>query len=67
VQLQLWFRQKGQLCGSIDDDPNVTDQKFPGNPTKSYRTREPLRIVGEVKDWKGHSPDILQNKRNYLE
>jgi rifampin ADP-ribosylating transferase len=53
--------------GSIDDDPNVTDQKFPGNPTKSYRTREPLRIVGEVHDWKGHSPEILQNMIDSLE
>jgi rifampin ADP-ribosylating transferase len=53
--------------GSIDDDPNVTDQKLPGNPTKSYRTREPLRIVGEVNDWEGHSPEILQNMTDSLE
>lgn len=47
--------------GEFEDDPNVTDKKFPGNPTKSYRTKEPLRIVGEVVGWTGHSPEVLQN------
>ena len=37
--------------GAFEDDPNVTDKKFPGNPTRSYRSREPLRIIGEVTDW----------------
>lgn len=37
-----------------EDDPNVTDKKFPGNPTRSYRTRHPLRVVGELDDWEGH-------------
>jgi hypothetical protein len=46
--------------GPIEDDPNLTDKKFPGNPTKSYRSRDPLRIVGEVAGWQGHSPDQLQ-------
>ncbi len=40
-----------QPTGPIEDDPNVTDQKFPGNPSRSYRTRQPLRVVGEVEDW----------------
>lgn len=53
--------------GEFEDDPNVTDKKFPGNPTKSYRTREPLRIVGEVVGWNGHSPEVLQNMRENLE
>lgn len=53
--------------GSIEDDPNLTDKKFPGNPTKSYRTREPLRIVGEVTDWIGHTPEQLQRMRDGLE
>ena len=53
--------------GSIEDDPNLTDKKFPGNPTKSYRTREPLRIIGEVVDWQGHSPDELKAMREGLE
>ncbi|MHB8781490.1 MAG: NAD(+)--rifampin ADP-ribosyltransferase, partial [Candidatus Geothermincolia bacterium] len=42
--------------GAIMDDPNLTDKKYPGNPTKSYRSREPLRVIGEHTDWKGHSP-----------
>jgi rifampin ADP-ribosylating transferase len=50
--------------GPIEDDPNLTDKKFPGNPTKSYRTRQPLRVVGEVLDWQGHSPEVLQQMRD---
>jgi Rifampin ADP-ribosyl transferase len=46
--------------GPFEDDPNVTDKKFPGNPTRSYRTRDPLRVVGEVDSWEGHAPDVLQ-------
>ena len=53
--------------GSIEDDPNLTDKKFPGNPTRSYRSREPLRVIGEVVDWQGHSPDELQAMRERLE
>ncbi|WP_395345986.1 NAD(+)--rifampin ADP-ribosyltransferase [Variovorax sp. UC122_21] len=53
--------------GAIEDDPNLTDKKFPGNPTKSYRTRQPLRITGEVKDWQGHAPEQLQAMRERLE
>jgi len=53
--------------GPIEDDPNLTDQRFPGNPTRSYRTRQPLRVVGEVLDWEGHPPDVLQAMRNHLE
>jgi hypothetical protein len=46
--------------GPFEDDPNVTDKKFPGNPTRSYRTRHPLRVVAEVEDWEGHSPEVLE-------
>jgi hypothetical protein len=46
--------------GPFEDDPNVTDKKFPGNPTRSYRTRHPLRVVGELDGWEGHSPEALQ-------
>ena len=45
--------------GPFEDDPNVTDKRFPGNPTQSYRTRSPLRVVGEVDDWEGHDPAVL--------
>jgi rifampin ADP-ribosylating transferase len=46
--------------GEFEDDPNVTNKKFPGNPTRSFRSREPLRVVGELFEWVGHSPEKLQ-------
>jgi rifampin ADP-ribosylating transferase len=46
--------------GPFEDDPNVTDRRFPGNPTRSYRSRHPLRVLGEVADWKRHDPDELR-------
>ena len=52
--------------GEFEDDPNVTNKKFPGNPTQSFRTREPLRVVGELVDWVGHSPERLQAMREGL-
>lgn len=52
--------------GPFEDDPNVTDRKFPGNPTRSYRSREPLRIVGEVTDWARQTPEALQAWRDRL-
>ncbi len=45
--------------GPFEDDPNVTNKRFPGNPTASYRTRHPLRVVGEIVSWEGHAPDVL--------
>jgi rifampin ADP-ribosylating transferase len=53
--------------GPIADDPNLTDKKYPGNPTKSYRSRDPLRVTGEVRDWKGHSPEQLKAMKDHLE
>jgi rifampin ADP-ribosylating transferase len=53
--------------GAIMDDPNLTDKKFPGNPTRSYRSREPLRVTGEVMEWEGHSPERLQEMKDHLE
>lgn len=52
--------------GEFEDDPNVTDKKFPGNPTRSYRSREPLRIVGEVAEWTRLTPEALQMWRDRL-
>ena len=46
--------------GEIEDDPNVTDKKMPGNPTRSYRTREPVRVVGELEGWTGHGAEQRQ-------
>jgi len=53
--------------GPIENDPNLTDQRFPGNPTRSYRTRHGVRVVDEVEDWEGHPPDVLQRMRDHLE
>jgi hypothetical protein len=53
--------------GPIEDDPNLTNKRFPGNPTKSYRSRNPFRIIGEVADWNGHSPDRLKEMHDHLE
>ena len=57
--------------GEFEDDPNLTDKKFPGNPTKSYRTKHPLKIVAEVIKWEGHSPalinSMLENLRDLSE
>ncbi len=52
--------------GPFEDDPNLTDKKFPGNPTRSYRTRSPLRVVGEVTGWQGHTPEQLRTMREHL-
>jgi Rifampin ADP-ribosyl transferase len=53
--------------GPIEDDPNLTNKKFRGNPTKSYRSPEPLRVTGEIKDWEGHSPEALKAMKDHLE
>lgn len=52
--------------GALEDDPNVTDKKFPGNPTRSYRSREPVRIVGEIEGWTGHTPEQLEHMTDLL-
>ena len=56
-----------QPLGPFEDDPNVTNKRFPGNPTQSYRSRHPLRIVDEVVDWKGHEPEVLQGMLDSLQ
>ena len=52
--------------GPIEDDPNLTDKKFPGNPTRSFRTRAPLRVTGELVDWVGHAPEQVQAMKDGL-
>lgn len=54
-------------AGSYEDDPNLTDKKFPGNPTKSYRTKEALRVVGEVTEWTGHASEHLQAMKHHIQ
>jgi rifampin ADP-ribosylating transferase len=53
-------------AGAFEDDPNVTNKRFPGNPTHSFRSRDPLRVVGELADWVGHSPEKLQAMKDGL-
>jgi len=52
--------------GHIFDDPNLTDKKFVGNPTLSYRSRAPLRVIAEVVNWQGHSPDMLNQMKESI-
>src|SRR3954469_14312986 len=52
--------------GPFEDDPNLTNKRFPGNPTKSYRSRHPLRVIGEVLDWQGHDAEVLNNMLDSL-
>ncbi len=53
--------------GPMEDDPNLTDKKFPGNPTKSHRSLHPFKVIGEVTEWQGHSPQQLQAMKDHLE
>ena len=53
--------------GPIEDDPNLTNKKFRGNPTKSYRSRNPLRVTGEITNWQGHSPAALQAMKDGIQ
>ncbi|WP_286929605.1 MULTISPECIES: NAD(+)--rifampin ADP-ribosyltransferase [Aeromicrobium] len=52
--------------GPFEDDPNLTDKKFPGNPTRSYRSKEPIRVVEEVVGWEPHPPEVLQHMLDSL-
>ena len=52
--------------GPFDDDPNLTDKKYPGNMTASYRSLQPLRVIGEVAEWPGHPPEQLQQMLDNL-
>ncbi len=53
--------------GPIEDDPNLTDKKYPGNPTMSYRSKHPLRVVGQVVDWQEHAPEAVKAMKDNLE
>jgi Rifampin ADP-ribosyl transferase len=52
--------------GEIEDDPDLTDKKFPGNPTKSYRSTQPFRVVGEVTIWQGHPVEQVKTMKDGL-
>ena len=53
--------------GPIEDDPDLTDKKFPGNPTKSYRSTHPFKIIGEVTNWQGHPLEQVKVMKDHLE
>ncbi len=53
--------------GAIEDDPNLTDKKFPGNPSKSYRSAHPFKVVGEITIWQGHSPEQVKAMKDGIE
>lgn len=53
--------------GRFEDDPNVTNKKFPGNPTRSYRSEQPLEIVGELEHWESHDPEFVRQLREFVE
>lgn len=55
-----------EATGPIEDDPDLTDRKFPGNPTKSYRSQHPFRVVGEITIWQGHPPEQLKAMKDGL-
>lgn len=55
-----------EATGEVEDDPNVTDKKFPGNPTMSYRSIHSFKVIGEVTVWNGHSPDQLKAMKDGL-
>jgi len=52
--------------GPIEDDPNLTDKKFPGNPTKSYRSKHPFKVVGEITIWQGHATEQVKTMKDGL-
>jgi hypothetical protein len=56
-----------ESTGPLEDDPNVTNKKFPGNPTMSYRSTHPFKVVGEVTIWQSHAPEIIQGMKDSLE
>lgn len=53
--------------GHIEDDPDLTDKKFPGNPTKSYRSTHPFKVVGEVTVWQGHQIEQVKTMKEHIE
>jgi hypothetical protein len=56
-----------EATGPVEDDPNLTDKKYPGNPTLSYRSNDPLRVIGEVIEWQGHSAEELKKMKDGVE
>ena len=55
-----------EATGPIENDPNLTDKKFPGNPTMSYRSKHPFKVVGEITIWQGHTPEQVKGMKDGL-
>jgi hypothetical protein len=53
--------------GAIEDDPDLTDKRFPGNPTQSFRSTQPFKVLGEVINWQGHNADQVKTMKDHLE
>jgi hypothetical protein len=62
-----WCIYVVEPTGPVEDDPNLTNKRFRGNPTKSFRSREALRITGEIVNWQGHTPDAIKSMKDGLE
>ena len=56
-----------EATGPVEDDPNLTDKKYPGNPTLSYRSKHPLRVIGEVTEWQPHPAEELKKMKDGVE
>ena len=56
-----------EATGPVEDDPNLTDKKYPGNPTLSYRSKDPLRVIDEVIEWQGHPAEELKKMKDGVE
>lgn len=56
-----------EATGPLEDDPNVTNKKFPGNPTMSYRSTHPFKVIGEVTVWQRHTPEQIKTMKDALE
>jgi rifampin ADP-ribosylating transferase len=56
-----------EATGPVEDDPNLTDKKYPGNPTLSYRSKHPLRVIGEVIEWQPHPAEELKKMKDGVE
>ncbi len=65
--LQQQVGQRPELRGAFEDDPNLTNAKFRGNPTKSFRSRAPLRVTGELQGWTGHPAEVVRKMKEGLD
>lgn len=53
--------------GDFENDPNLTDKRFPGNPTRSYRSKDPLKVVAQLASWERHTDEEMEQMKSSLE